>query len=202
MPGTRLRIARAAALLFVISITLCGCASGGLRGGIDKTLQAVGLREAKPAEPPTIQLRLFAGSNLNSGTDNRPTAAIVKIYHLRSAQRFEKAPFNAFLDQAGEQAALGADALSVNEIVLMPGTRQNLDEKLSAGTGAIGVVALFRAPAEIRWRLAFDANAKQLPLDGITIGVHACALTTADSAALLTQLSGDPASLASVRCTK
>lgn len=203
MQGISARHVRALAICFAIAITLCGCSSGGgLREGVDKTLQAVGLRDAKPKEPPTVELRLFAGTNLNAGTDKRATAAIVKIYHLRSAQRFEKAPFNAFLDQAGEQSALGADLLSVNEIVLTPGTKQNFDEKLSAGTGVVGVVALFRAPAENRWRLAFDANAKQLPIDGLTIGVHACALTTPKSAALLTQLAGDPASLASVRCVK
>lgn len=201
MQGSRLRFAPSAALLF-LTLILTGCASGSLRGGIDKTLQAVGLREQKPSEPPTIQLRLLAGNNLNAGTDNRPTAAIIKIYHLRSAQRFEKATFNSFLDQAGEQAALGADLLSVNEIVLMPGNQQNLDEKLSAGAGVIGVVALFRAPAEGRWRLAFDANAKQLPRDGITVGVHACALTTADNAALLTELASDPTTLALARCVK
>jgi len=196
------RCARVITFIFVTVISFSGCASGGFRSGVDKTLQAVGLRETKPAEPPVIQLRLFAGSNLNAGNDKRATAAIVKVYHLRSAQRFDKAPLNAFLDQAGEQAALGADLLSVNEIVLTPGARQSLDEKLSAGTGVIGVVALFRAPAENRWRLAFDAKAAQLPVDGITVGIHACALTTQKSAALLTQLSGDPSSLASVRCSR
>jgi type VI secretion system protein VasD len=195
-----LRFARTATLSTVTLIAISGCASGGLRDGIDKTLQAVGLREAKPAEPATIQLRLFAGNNLNAGTDNHPTAAILKIYHLRSVQRFEKASFNAFLDQAGEQAALGSDLLSVNEIVLTPGVRQNLDEKLSAGTGVIGIVALFRAPAENRWRLAFNTDIKQLAGDGIIIGIHACALTTADIPALLTRVSGSPTSLASARC--
>jgi type VI secretion system protein VasD len=63
----------------------------------------------------------------------------------------------------------------------------------------LGVVALFRAPAENRWRLTFDAKSKDLPATGVTIGVHACALTS-DSAALLTRISGDPNSLASIRC--
>lgn len=202
MLGLPTRFARVIVPALGAAIALCGCANGSLRSGVDRTLQAVGIREKAPTEPPVVQLRLFAGSNLNAGTDNRPTAAIVKIYHLRSAQRFENAPLNAFLDQAGEQAALGADLLSVNEIVLTPGARQDLDEKLSAGAGAIGVVALFRGPAENRWRLTFDATARQLAADGITVGVHACALTTARSPALLTQLSGDPSSLASVRCTR
>ncbi|WP_262072372.1 type VI secretion system lipoprotein TssJ [Stenotrophomonas sp. Marseille-Q5258] len=182
-----------------MSLSLSGCASGGLGKAMDKTLQAVGIKEAAPDAPPTIPLRLYAGTNLNAGNDKRPTAAVVKVYHLRSAQRFEQAPFNAFLDQNGEQAALGADLLSVNEIVLTPGARQELKEQLSEGAAVLGVVALFRAPADNRWRLTFDGKQKALPADGITVGIHACALTT-DSPALVTRLSGDPSSLASVRC--
>lgn len=186
-------------LVTAMSLSLTGCASGGLGKAMDKTLQAVGIRDAQPEAPPVVPLRLLAGINLNAGNDKRATAAVVKVYHLRSAQRFEQAPFNAFLDQSGEQAALGADLLSVNEIVLTPGNRQELKEQLSEGTAVLGVVALFRAPAEGRWRFAFDGKRKNLANEGITVGIHACALTT-DSQALVTRVSGDPGSLASVRC--
>ncbi|MEE5091845.1 type VI secretion system lipoprotein TssJ [Xanthomonas euvesicatoria] len=185
--------------LVAATLALSGCASGGIGKAVDKSLQAVGIKEAKPEAPPMIPLRLFAGGNLNASTDTHAAAAVVKIYHLRSAQRFEQAAFNAFLDQAGEQAALGADLLSVNEIVLTPSARQELNEQMSEGTTILGVVALFRAPAEGRWRMAFDTRRKELPTQGITIGIHACALTT-DSPALVTRLAGDPSSLASVRC--
>ncbi|AWH53748.1 type VI secretion system lipoprotein TssJ [Stenotrophomonas sp. ESTM1D_MKCIP4_1] len=187
-------------LTLIISLSVSGCASDSKLGkAMDKTLQAVGIREETPEAPPVVPLRLYAGTNLNAGNDKRPSAAVVKIYHLRSLHRFEQAPFNAFLDQAGEQAALGADLLSVNEVVLTPGARQELSEQLSEGSAVLGVVALFRAPAENRWRLAFDTKGKTLPQEGVTIGIHACALTS-DSKALLTRISGDPGSLASIRC--
>ncbi len=195
-----LRVVSLPTFILVSTIGLGGCASGSKLGkAMDSTLQAVGLREAKPEKPPVVPLKIYAGTNLNAGNDKRASAAVLKIFHLRSAQRFEQATFNAFLDQAGEQAALGADLLSVNEVVLTPGVRQELSEQLSDGTAVIGVVALFRSPAENRWRMAFDARTKNLPSDGITIGVHACALTT-DSSALSSRISGDPGSLASVRC--
>lgn len=197
---TSRRSACVISLTIIIMVLVTGCAKGGLRAGMGKTLEAVGLRDSSPARPATVQIRLFGGSNLNAGNDQRATAAVVKIYHLRNAQRFESAPLSAFLDSAGEQAALGADLLSVNEIVLTPGNRQTLDEKLSDGIGVIGVVALFRAPAENRWRFAFDATDPQLGESGITLGVHACALTTPRSSALLTRLATDSSSLASVRC--
>ena len=147
----------------------------------------------------TIFSLVISSSLAGCASDSKLGKAMVKIYHLRSLQRFEQAPFNAFLDQAGEQAALGADLLSVNEVVLTPGARHELSEQLSEGSAVLGVVALFRAPAENRWRLAFDTKGKTLPQDGVTIGVHACALTS-DSKALLTRISGDPGSLASIRC--
>ena len=195
-----LRVVSITTFSLITTFALGGCASGSKLGkAVDSTLQAVGLREAKPEKPPVIPLQIYAGTNLNAGNDKRASAAVLKIYHLRSGQRFEQAPFNAFLDQAGEQAALGADLLSVNEVVLTPGVRQQLSEQLSGGTAVIGVVALFRSPAEGRWRVAFDARTKNLPNDGITLGVHACALTT-DSTALSSRISGDSGSLASVRC--
>ncbi len=194
------RVVSVTTFVLVSTIGLGGCASGGkLSKAMDSTLQAVGLRESKPEKPPVIPLKIYAGTNLNAGNDKRASAAVLKIYHLRSAQRFEQATFNSFLDQAGEQTALGADLLSVNEVVLTPGVRQELSEQLSDGTAVIGVVALFRSPAEARWRMAFDARNKTLPNDGLTIGVHACALTT-DSPALSSRISGDPGSLASIRC--
>ncbi len=185
------------ASLALLAMLIAGCASNG--GIVDKTLKAVGIRETPPEGPAVIELRLLAGSNLNAANDGRATAAVIKIYHLRNIQRFQQAPYAAFLDQAGEQASLGADLLSVNEIVMTPGSRQTFTETVKEGSAAIGVVALFRAPAENRWRLAFDTAGKTAASKGVTVGVHACALTT-DSEALLSPLSGDPGSLASVQC--
>lgn len=198
LPGRT--VARAILLATSISILVCGCASGGLGRAVNKTLQAVGIKDKEELpQAKSLKLRLFAAPTLNGGSDGRPSAAVLKIYHLRSTQRFEQAPFNAFLDPAGEQAALGADLLTTNEVVLTPGVKQELDEKLESGVAAIGVVALFRAPAEGRWRLAFDTSSKQLLGEGIIIGAHACALTTS-STGLITKVLGDPSRLVSVRC--
>ncbi len=192
---TRLR----AVLLLLATLLLSGCSQGSVGTMVRKTLQATGLKDDTPAAPATVPVSLFAGANLNAGTDNRPSAVILKIYHLRSVQRFEQAPYSAFLDSAGEQAALGSDLLSASEIVLVPGARHQLDERMSEGSGVLGLVALFRAPAEGRWRLAFDATSTAAQA-GITVGVHACAMTT-DNAALLTRSSGDDLSqLGSARC--
>lgn len=182
-------------------LAIGGCASGGGIGkAVNKTLQSIGIKDGdgKPEER-TLPLRLYAGENLNAGNGKRALAAVVKVYHLRDAKRFESAPFDAFLDETRERDVLGDDLLSVNEVVLTPGAQNEGNERLEPDTGVIGVVALFRAPATHRWRLSFDTRHKRIEKDGVTIGVHACALTTS-SPALLSRIAADPSGLASAKC--
>ena len=171
--------------LLAVVLLLGGCKSGG----------------EGPETPPgiTVPLRLYAGDNLNAGDDGRGLATVVRIYHLRGMQRFEQAPFDVLMDETREQAALGSDLVQAREVVLTPGMRREFEERLSADTNHIGVVALFRAPASGRWRYAFDARQEGVVEEGITIGLHACAMTTG-STALSTPVPGDASSLASVRC--
>ncbi len=190
----RLRTALAALLI------VCGipaCSSGG--GIVDRTLQTVGLRDAAPEAPQVVAVELMAGNNLNAGTGTRGLALVVKTYQLRDGRRFEQAPFEAFLDESRERAALGDDMVAVNEVVLAPGQRQVVQERLGDGATVLGVVALFQAPAANRWRLAFSPRDPAARDSGIRIGLHACAMTTS-STALSTRLPGDASSLASVRC--
>lgn len=176
---------------------MSACSSGG--GIVDRTLQSVGLRDAAPEGPQVIAVELMAGNNVNAGTGARGLALVVKTYQLRDRRRFEQAPYDAFLDDSRVRAALGDDLVAVNEVVLAPGRREVVQERLGDGATVLGVVALFQAPATNRWRLAFDPHGQAALRDGIRIGLHACAMTTA-STALLTRLPGDASSLASVRC--
>lgn len=181
-----------------LALTLAGCASGGVGKMVDKTLQSVGLRDASPTEK-TIPLRLYAGENLNAGNDGRASATVVKLYQLRDTRRFESAVFDTFLDEARETAELGDTLVSVNEVVLTPGMRKEIEERLSPDATAFGVVALFRAPANGRWRTTFDTADKALATQGITLGVHACALSTS-SPGLRPAPGIDATSLVSVSC--
>jgi type VI secretion system protein VasD len=184
-------------------VALGGCASTREDGPglIGKTLETIGLKkpdeESAAPRAKQIPLRLWTGANLNSGTDNKSLAVVVKVYRLRDGQRFEQAPFSAFLDEDAERSALGDDLISATEVVLQPGQRHEINERLPPEAGVLGVVALFRSPAQARWRLSFDAlEAEQ---DGVTVGLHACALTTS-STALRTKIHGEPHSLAAARC--
>lgn len=186
------------AALFALLAASTGCSSpGDIKQAFGKTLQVVGLGNAA-AQGRVIPLRLYAGDNLNAGDGDRALSLVVRVYQLRNLERFEEAPFDVFLDQQRERDVLGDDLIGVTEILLAPGQRHEVLERLPAEGEHVGVVALFRAPAQTRWRFAFDAD--KAADDGITVGLHACAMTT-PSPALETPLAGPSHSLASSNCS-
>ncbi|MFL6675076.1 MAG: type VI secretion system lipoprotein TssJ [Massilia sp.] len=184
-------------LYAAVLAALAGCAGGGL-GSIAGS--AFGLN--KPPELPDAQkparqvaIRLHAADKLNVDARGQPLALVARIYKLRQAGAFEQAPYAAFLSPQAEKEALGADLVEVKEITLVPGQRYEVTEKVSREAGFVGVVALFRAPAPQRWRLAFAAaDAEQA---GVTVGLHACALSVGAGAKATVR---EMKMLSSVRC--
>lgn len=187
-------------LHFVFGFMLAGCAGGGLSGIAGAGLEAVGLR--KPSElpdaqkpPRTVAIRLHAADRLNVDADGRPLALVARIYKLRQRAAFESAPYAAFLTPQAEKDALGADLLEVKEVTLVPGQHYEVAEKVTREAQYLGVVALFRAPAPQRWRLAFAAADAEKA--GLTVGLHACALSAGGGAAATL---GATSALSSVHC--
>jgi type VI secretion system protein VasD len=83
-------------------------------------------------------------------------------------------------------------------VMLIPGQRYEIGEKVTREAYFIGVDALFQAPAEQRWRLAFAAADAEK--SGITVGLHACAMSVG-AGARATSTAGDAGMpLAAVRC--
>ena len=74
--------------------------------------------------------------------------------------------------------------------MLVPGQRYEVQEKVSREAVHLAVVALFQRPAEQRWRATVAAADAERA--GLTVGLHACALTVTGSS--------QSSSLSSVRC--
>lgn len=184
-------------LLLVALLPLAGCAGGAIGSLANAALQMAGVARPPPElpdaqKPPrTVSIRLHAAQRLNTDADGRPLALVARIYKLRQSAAFEQAPYDSFLDARREQAALGADLMEVREVLLVPGQRYEVQEKVSKEAYFIGVVALFRAPAPQRWRATFAAADAER--GGITIGLHACALSMGGA-------QGAMATLAALRC--
>ncbi|MES2162742.1 MAG: type VI secretion system lipoprotein TssJ [Pseudomonadota bacterium] len=184
-------------IVIVGLLALQGCAAGSIASA---AMEIAGIR--KPPElpdaqkpPRSVAIRLHASQNLNAGAGSQPLALAARIYKLRQTAAFQQMPFNGFLSAQEERDLLGNDLLEVKEVMLIPGQRYEIVEKVTREAYFIGVVALFRSPAEQRWRLAFAAGDAEK--SGITVGLHACAMSVGGGAAASSE-AGKP--LASVRC--
>jgi len=190
--------------LLAASLSACSTQGGG---PVDKALEIVGLKtppvvEQLPRELPVLPrklpLRLHASEQLNTDTTGRSLAVVARVYKLRTSDAFMQAPYDAFASPSPDRnEAWARDVVEVREVVLAPGQRHEVVETLAPGTSHLAVVALFRSPAEQRWRFVFDAKGAAAG-NGITVGLHACAMSVAEGpvvdAALETQR------LAGVRC--
>ena len=174
---------------------LAGCGSNGLAS---KAMEATGLR--KPPElpeaqkpPRSVALRLHASPKLNADKRGQPLALAVRLYKLRQKDAFEGAPYATFLDPRLERESLGADLVEVREIMLVPGQRYEVTEKVAREAGHVGIVALFHTPAAGRWRTA--VSSLEAERDGLNVGLHACAMSVGSAAA-----KDGASALGSVRC--
>ena len=154
----------------LIPLLLAGALSGCAGGS---ALEAIGLRKPpevadslKPAR--NVPIRLHAASKLNVDAQGRPLALVARIYKLRQEAAFQRAPYDAFLDPQKEKDAFGADLVDVKEVMLVPGQRYEVVEKVSREAYFVGVVALFHSPAPQRWRLSYAAA--EAAQAGITVG--------------------------------
>ena len=173
----------------------CMLAACGSNGIATTALEATGLR--KPPElpdaqkpPRSVALRLHASPKLNVDKRGQPIALAVRLYKLRQKDAFEQAPYSTFLNPQAERESLGSDLVEVREIMLVPGQRYEVSEKVGREAAHLAVVALFQRPAEQRWRMAVAAADAER--DGLNIGLHACALSVGGSS--------QAATLSSVRC--
>jgi len=180
-----------------LAMLLAGCGGAALAPLASVALEAAGLR--KPPELPESQkpprdvpLKLHAATRLNVNAGGQPLALAVRLYKLRQKDAFEGAPYATFLDPRLERESLGADLVEVREIMLVPGQRYEVTEKVAREAGHLGVVALFHTPAAGRWRTA--VSSLDAEKEGLSIGLHACAMSVGSAKAEAT------AALASVRC--
>jgi type VI secretion system protein VasD len=160
-------------------------ATSWLGGLADKALEATGLK--KPALPDVpdvpdsalpdwrVSWRVYASPSLNVNPAGEPLSVVMRFYKLKSPDAFLRAPQDTFGDAAKEKEVLGEDIVGVREVPLLPGQQHEATDKVSRAARYVGVVALFRSPAQGHWRYAFDVMGAQLK--GIGIGVHACAMS-------------------------
>lgn len=192
------------ALLFVC-MTLSGCAQvsaiQAAGAAVGAVLEATGITKKENVDLSKINrdlpIKIFAGDQLNLTSNGKALSLVVKIYILRSPENLKTLTYQQITSTEGEKEALGEELVSVREIVLLPGKMYDGTLKVPGDATTIGVVGMFRAPYQSRWKLGFDSK---LSFDGITIGAHACALS-ASKGSLVSDISPESArSLVGLQC--
>jgi type VI secretion system protein VasD len=180
-------------VLLLAACTLSACdsvpkLSEGFGNMGDKALEVIGFKKperpvapeipeaAKPARK--MKLRLAASESLNVDPKGNSLSLLVRVYKLRTPTAFLNAPYEIFGNSNKEKEVLADELIESREIVLLPGQDNQLNERWAREATHLGVVALFRAPAEQRWRYAFEVETFQQG-DGIVLGAHACSLSVA-----------------------
>jgi type VI secretion system protein VasD len=197
--------------LLTTAVLSSGCATSGSGpepGLLDRALQAVGLSKPPlpelppgdlPMLPRKVLLRLHAGDLLNTDPRGESLTLVTRVYKLKDSAAFMQATY-ASLQTAtpARDAAFAQDIVEMREVVMNPGTRNEVIESMPPQAKYLAVVALYRAPAEGRWRFVFDTKAAVTT--GVTLGLHACAMSVAQGQAL--DASQELQRLAGVECEK
>jgi type VI secretion system protein VasD len=142
-------------LAFALSIGLAGCGS--------------------PPPPPTVaDITITAAADANPDASGQGAPVAVRVYQLASTSNFDKADFFQLFQH--EQETLGADLIARDEILVTPGSTQQLHKELKPGAAFIGVVAAFRDIEKATWRgevapPAHQTTAVQAVVQGLNLAV-------------------------------
>lgn len=186
-PGDGLRRSGVQAWVAMLTAGLLGACSHaptaivmeGLGAMKDKALETVGVKRpdvpeaAKPER--NIHWRVQASESLNVDAQGQSLALLTRIYKLRSPNAIMQVPYDVFGDAAKEKARLGDELIEARELQLVPGQTIDVTDKTAREARYVAIVALYRQPADQRWRYVFSSEAAEK--SGLSLGAHACALT-------------------------
>jgi type VI secretion system protein VasD len=112
--------------------------------------------------PRTLDLVVVGTPTLNRGEDGRTHPLIVRVYELSSTANFQRATPTALREN--DDAALGAEYITKQILVLQPGAEQQLRLALNPETRFVGVAADFLQPDPQHWRQVHDASSRKKQL--------------------------------------
>lgn len=123
-----------------------------------------------------VGIKATTGPVLNRDDQGRPLSVVLRIYQLRDAGEFNRAPFEALARR--DKEILGAELIDRREVVMIPGAEFSDTQKLNDQTRFVGVTALFRRPDQRMWRYTFDRN--DLSRNGLAFRLDECAIRVVD----------------------
>lgn len=101
-------------------------------------------------KPTQVSGGITASATVNPSVSKRPSPLLVRVYELKTANAFNAADFVSLYQR--DQAELGADVVSREEMTLQPGEKRPYSKTLAADTRFIAVFAAYRDLEHARWR--------------------------------------------------
>lgn len=141
------------------------------------TVAMLGLLVSCGGGPPKredVDMHINATADVNPDMQGRPSPIILHILELNSTEQFNRLDYMSLTQPSG--AAMGAELLGKNQVILQPGETKALPMELNPLTTAIGLVAGFRDIDNAAWR-------KSIPIiqgdtKGISITLEQTKITT------------------------
>jgi len=115
-------------------------------------IAVLGLLSACAGAPKreNLGLQISATADVNPDMQGRPSPIILHVMELNSTEQFSRLDYMGLTQPSG--AALGAELLGKNQVVLQPGESKTLPLELNPMTSAIGLVAGYRDIDNAEWR--------------------------------------------------
>lgn len=140
---------------------------------------ALGACASGPPKADKARMTLKAEAQINPDATGRPSPVVVRVYQLKTEDKFAAADFFALFDD--DQKTLGADLLGREEAELTPGESREMQFAVSRDAKFVGVMAAFRDIRNSRWRVVQAAPKKGwldvFGKDALTITVSRDAVT-------------------------
>lgn len=131
-------------------------------------LAACGTKPPPPPKPTLVAGSIKASAGVNKSPSGRPSPLQMRVYELKTSAAFTGADFMAMYQ--GDQAALGADVVSREEMTLQPGETRPYNKTLSPDTRFIGVVGFYRDLERANWRTVVAIQPNKTQALAITAG--------------------------------
>ncbi|NIE75295.1 type VI secretion system lipoprotein TssJ [Pantoea sp. Ap-967] len=131
------------------------------------------------AQPGGISLYFSTGAGLNPGANGTPAPVRVRIFELKNSAAFTRADYFTLTERA--QAALGADLIDQDEVLLQPGAQLHLERPLDPATRQVGLVVGYREIDQAQWRSVLPVPPRdyQISLDARAVRSAVAAPQTA-----------------------
>ena len=110
---------------------------------------------------PSVTVSVQADSRMNFVND-RPNAAVVRVYELTSRANFDRASRAALWRD--DSSALGGELISRRELTLLPDAHESLKIGLKKPTRFVAVAADFYDPQGEGWRVVYPAKSSKKPI--------------------------------------